>query len=436
MDEAVKRRLEAILADVEEVDREEYIKDILEKAKRDEEYANDEVLRGVNKKLLDEQVKGDKSQDDSILDTLQQTNDDFKRLRLIHTSKFNNDSFKNVNYLYLKLPNGKIEMIEISDENTLKNFINENKGKNYTAEDIFNYFKTHVSRFIEFKKLGEEHHYKAIKDDAETKNVELNKLMKYKEEHKLLDDIEVAVDSNGERLYRIGIVVIKFETKMGERQIKVIEDGIDRSTDLEKKVAAKQQRFEEETINHELSSEESEDTQDIDETEENEETSENTQEKPQQQANLEPKEQKIENNNDDITNSETTSDEMKNPAQNMTYDDFEVLVEEILVNEKQCDEISHLKIVNFVKKLQEVIEEKNSLDEDYSMEESYIEYYMKSVEPYYEAYKKGENTNYIMSEEEATMFEKYQQQLQQRREQNKNKVRVRQEESIDLSQVA
>ena len=107
-------------------------------------------------------------------------------------------------------------------------FINNHQGQDYTAADVYNYFRDNVYREVDFEdpliarnSMSSRLDY-AIKNDEQTKAIEKDKINHYIKEHNLHENVEIGVDYNGERIYRIGSTTITFVNIEGRRELKVL----------------------------------------------------------------------------------------------------------------------------------------------------------------------------------------------------------------------
>lgn len=201
----------------------EYIKNQINSAPyaNKEELLNviDEAINGLNKEVTDEQA----------VEILKQKGNDFSNLNIVTTSKFENDSKKDLTYLTYCDSAGKTHMLECTNQNRIMEFINNHQGQDYTAADVYNYFRDNVYREVDFEdpliarnSMSSRLDY-AIKNDEQTKAIEKDKINHYIKEHNLHENVEIGVDYNGERIYRIGSTTITFVNIEGRRDLKVLD---------------------------------------------------------------------------------------------------------------------------------------------------------------------------------------------------------------------
>ena len=201
----------------------EYIKNQISNAL----YSNKEEL--IN--ALDEAINAldNKVTDEDAVDLLKQKGNDFSNLNIVSTSKYENDSKKDLTYLSYCDSTGKIHMLECTNQNKIIEFINNHQGQEYTAADVYNYFRDNVCREVDFEdpliarnSMSSRLDY-AIRNDDEIKAIEKDKINHYIKEHNLYEKVEIGVDSNGERIYRIGSTTITFANIEGRRELKVLD---------------------------------------------------------------------------------------------------------------------------------------------------------------------------------------------------------------------
>lgn len=201
----------------------EYIKNQISNApysnKEELIHALDEAINALDNKVTDEEA----------VDLLKQKGNDFSNLNIVSTSKYENDSKKDLTYLSYCDSTGKIHMLECTNQNKIIEFINNHQGQEYTAADVYNYFRDNVCREVDFEdpliarnSMSSRLDY-AIRNDDEIKAIEKDKINHYIKEHNLYEKVEIGVDSNGERIYRIGSTTITFANIEGRRELKVLD---------------------------------------------------------------------------------------------------------------------------------------------------------------------------------------------------------------------
>lgn len=190
-----------------------------------------ELIELLTTLVVDYQAKQEELNNQESLHRMQEYNNDLKKINIITTSKYDNDSKKDMEYITFTTEDGKVEMLACESTKALSNFIKDHAEDVATksAEDIFRYFKENVHRDIRFMKPEEmETDYQeisqtAIMNDEHIKGKELNKVEEYKEKFGITDDIEVGIDYEGERFYRLGDGILKFKDTVEGRVMVIIQ---------------------------------------------------------------------------------------------------------------------------------------------------------------------------------------------------------------------
>ncbi|MDE6292569.1 MAG: hypothetical protein K2L98_02685, partial [Bacilli bacterium] len=132
---------------------------------------------------------------------------------------------------------GEVEMLVCAGHSTLAEFIHNHadKAARWTAEEIFRYYKENIHRELKFYNADEldeiypEMANNAIVREEETKKLEIEETEKYAKTNGLEGKIEVTVDPNGERIYRVADAIIKFSTNYeNKRVMEVLRKPIER----------------------------------------------------------------------------------------------------------------------------------------------------------------------------------------------------------------
>lgn len=128
-------------------------------------------------------------------------------------------------------------MLVCAGHNTLAEFIHNHADMvaKMNAEDIFRYYKDNIHRELRFYDASEfddiypELSNSAVVREEEVKQMEIEEAEKYARTNALEGKIEVTVDPNGERIYRIADAVIKFDTNYeNKRVMEVMRKPIER----------------------------------------------------------------------------------------------------------------------------------------------------------------------------------------------------------------
>lgn len=202
---------------------------------------NEEELIGPIYSIIVKHKAGLGSTNEELLNTLKINKDDAINLDIINTKATENDSAKDKTYLTVVKSDGTRDMLEITDNELLKNYISNNAEElcNLSSEEKFNKIKEHLFRNLTFVTKSA---------SPETVNSELSSsdnYMQEMEEREISNLVnkfgngptyKVATDSDGERLYIVNNNVYTFKTGSdGKRTIYPIvtnNDNIDLSTPL------------------------------------------------------------------------------------------------------------------------------------------------------------------------------------------------------------
>lgn len=189
-----------------------------------------ELINLIDSKILEFETLAHEQNNLSTLRMLQGTSENYSSLGIISSPPSKNDSGKYIDYLTYTDPSGQISLLVCEGQNELNNFIQANVAKlpSLSAEEIFYHFKEYVHRSVEFmtpSSLQEdsEKRKNAIVNDPEMERMELDRVEEYKEKYGLVEPIDVAIDYNGERIYRIGDGLITFHTVGEVREMEVLK---------------------------------------------------------------------------------------------------------------------------------------------------------------------------------------------------------------------
>ena len=206
-----------------------YLETLLNRIKYSEFSNKDELVEVISAKLLELDIQEDKAHttNKESLEKLQAYNDDFNKISIISTSMNNNDSGKDIDYITFINRRGEAEMLTTHDARALNDYIKAHAREltSLTAEDVFHRFKEYVYQEVEFmtpETMDErhpEHRDRAVRNETYIKEIEMNAVEKYKNTFGITAPIEVAVDQDGERLYRIGDGIIKFEGEQRDMRV-------------------------------------------------------------------------------------------------------------------------------------------------------------------------------------------------------------------------
>ena len=161
-------------------------------------------------------------------------NEDLKRINVISTSKYDNDSGKDIEYISITHEDGSVEMLVCEGKSSINDYIKDHADDVATksADEIFKYFKQTVHNELKFYKESEFETINpnlansAIIKEDDAKALEVEEVHKYAARRGIEDDIKVTVDPNGERIYIVGDAIMKFHSDFhGERVMDVIQES-------------------------------------------------------------------------------------------------------------------------------------------------------------------------------------------------------------------
>lgn len=189
----------------------------------------DELLQAIEAKIIEykNHLENDISNAKS-LQNLQQTNQEFQKLKVISTNRLENDSNKYVDYLTLIDENGELQVLAFTNNNDLHNFIRDNASliPTLTAKDFFQKVSEKFGEKQEFASENDffvEEKKEANTDNDELVKSELNEIEEYKKKFGFTEKTEISINENQERLYRIGDGLIKFHTEKEKRVMDVLQ---------------------------------------------------------------------------------------------------------------------------------------------------------------------------------------------------------------------
>ena len=165
----------------------------------------------------------------NILKNLKEKNPNLSKLEIIETKKDINDSKQDIDYLSYLNEEGNIKLIECNSSQILSDLLSENPNEllSGTPEDIFNYlnfYKYREMKFIKASKFLE--HHPILNEEVIIFYQELNEIEKYSKRNNIFIELEVAVNSHDERLYKLGTLIIKFYNDKIQRKMVIINDEL------------------------------------------------------------------------------------------------------------------------------------------------------------------------------------------------------------------
>lgn len=191
----------------------------------------DELTELLRSKIMEFETKKEENINNiASLNMLKSINEDFQKLNIISTKREDNDTDKYIDYLTFVNEQGEVEMLSCNSATTINDFIQANASKlsSMSASDVFHHFKEYVHREVEFKTPEEmnndsETRKQAALNDPEIERQELEEVESYRNRYGIASEVNVAVDHNGERIYRIGDGIIKFRTSFDKREMLVLK---------------------------------------------------------------------------------------------------------------------------------------------------------------------------------------------------------------------
>lgn len=356
-----------------------------------------ELLEVLQSKLLETELKENQTELDNqeALRTMTKYNEDLKRINIIQTSKHDNDSKKDIDYITFRRPDGTVEMLATRDAKALSAYLKDHtrEATSKTADEIFHYFKEYIYREVEFvtpeqmETVHPEAYERAVVKDDYIRKAELVEVEKYKERYYLPYEVELAVDDEGERIYRLGDGIIKFKDNQGNRQMVILQQPTM-------------------TLDNNLETKGS--------TASGEEPTEETLETPEETIDTTINEQ-IETANE-IRESEMTD---------LTLEEFREIIYQKEENNRTLTLEEEAKINNFVSMLiGTMVERYASGNIDYELEDTLTDYMNGLIEKY-NSVEEGFLPSTAITEEERRLVEQYKEKKQELVNKGLNKTNVK-----------
>lgn len=393
--------IDDIRAFLSEIELDENVREYLESTVNrieNSDYTNKgELLEVLQSKLLASELKESETELDNqeALRTMTKYNEDLKRINIIQTSKHDNDSGKDIDYITFRRPDGTVEMLATRDAKALSSYLKDHTAEatSKTADEIFHYFKEYIYREVEFMTpeqmdtVHPEAYDRAVVKDDYIRKAELQEVEKYKERYYLPYEVELAVDDEGERIYRLGDGIIKFKDSQGNRQMVILQHPTM-------------------TLNNNLETKGS--------TASGEKPTEDTPENPEETIETTINEQ-IETANE-IRQSEMTD---------LTLEEFRELIYQKEENNRTLTIEEEAKINNFVSMLiGTMVERYSSGDIDYELEETLTDYMNGLIEKY-NSVEEGFLPSTAITEEEKRLVEQYKEKKQELANKGLNKTNAK-----------
>lgn len=208
-----------------------FLETLLAKVKYTEFNNKDILIGAISSKLLQFQALQESANisNAASLRAMQEKNDDLKKINIIETSKETNDSQKDIDYITFTNDDGTVEVLVCAGKNTLNTYIQQHSDEitNLSARDIFNHFKKYIHQELKFYNEEEMNNNTelgntAVVREEQTKKQEMEVLEEYAKKYGLYEKIEITIDPNGERLYRVGDGLFKFRTLGEKRELETL----------------------------------------------------------------------------------------------------------------------------------------------------------------------------------------------------------------------
>lgn len=221
----------SIIKELEMTDNiEEYLNTLNNHIKNSNIKNKDVLSNAIESSLLDYSASKNVNQVSNFesLKMMQEVNEDLKKLGIITTKKENNDSNKNIDYLTYTNEDGVVEVLVCAGDNTLNEYIKNNAARITTmsAKDIFHHFKEYIHVDLQFSDASirddNNKSEEQVKED-EIQKEEYEEVKRYADKFSIGGKIEVSLDPNGERLYRVKDGLFKFKTENGMRNMIILQ---------------------------------------------------------------------------------------------------------------------------------------------------------------------------------------------------------------------
>lgn len=216
----------------------EYLESLVNNLRFAEYINKSELIKSIEAKLLEfklylaeQDFENNLSNNENALKVLQEQNQDMTHLKIVRTTKDDNDSKRDIDYLVYTHDDGRVEMLVCENENTLNDYIKAHSKDiiSKSAYDIFTYFRDYIHRELHFENIDEKEQADndALVREAETLKIEEEALEKFKIDNNISGNIEMTIDRFGERIYKIADYVLKFKTVNEARQMIVLSSPVE-----------------------------------------------------------------------------------------------------------------------------------------------------------------------------------------------------------------
>lgn len=213
----------------------EYLESLLNYLEFQDINNKNSLIDAIKSKLLEfKTLSQDQISSEEALAQARLYNDDLKRINIISTNKYDNDSKKNIEYIAITHEDGSVEMLVCAGETSIGEYITSHAHDVATksADEIFKYFKETVHNELKFYRENEIDTLNpnlaatALVREEDTKALEVEEVNKYAESHDLGDNVMVTVDPNGERIYMVADAILKFHSDYaGNRVMDILQES-------------------------------------------------------------------------------------------------------------------------------------------------------------------------------------------------------------------
>lgn len=212
----------------------EYLESLLNYLEFQDIKNKDSLIDAIKSKLLEfKSVAQEELNSKEALEQARKYNEDLKRINVISTNKYDNDSKKDIEYITITHDDGSVEVLVCASSTSIGKYIAEhaNDVATKSADEIFKYFKETVHndlRFYkeeEFEELNPDLANSALVREEDMKALEVEEVRKYAQKMNLDENVQVTVDPNGERIYIVQDAIIKFHSDYsGNRVMDVLQE--------------------------------------------------------------------------------------------------------------------------------------------------------------------------------------------------------------------
>lgn len=212
----------------------EYLESLLNFLEFQDIKNKDSLIDAIKSKLLEfKSVAQEELNSKEALEQARKYNEDLKRINVISTNKYDNDSKKDIEYITITHDDGSVEVLVCASSTSIGKYIADhaNDVATKSADEIFKYFKETVHNDLRFYKeeeleeLNPDLANSALVREEDMKALEVEEVRKYAQKMNLDENVQVTVDPNGERIYIVQDAIIKFHSDYsGNRVMDVLQE--------------------------------------------------------------------------------------------------------------------------------------------------------------------------------------------------------------------